>query len=88
MPRKPADVVGFVVARVAAAAAAILIVIVVAGFFLAHQASGPVASWATASESVTGIMASTRRSSPRSRSVSRWLAAMAPARRFRPILVR
>jgi hypothetical protein len=49
MPRKPADVVGFVVARVAAAAAAILIVFVVAGFFLAHQASGPAASWATAS---------------------------------------
>jgi hypothetical protein len=49
MPRKPADVVGFVVARIAAAAAAVLIVIVVAGFFLAHQASGPVASWATAS---------------------------------------
>jgi hypothetical protein len=49
MPRKPADVVGFVVARVAAAAAAILIVFVVAGFFLAHQASGPAASWATSS---------------------------------------
>ena len=49
MPRKPADVVGFVVARVAAAAAAILIVIVVAGFFLAHQASGPTAGWATSS---------------------------------------
>jgi hypothetical protein len=49
MPRKPADVMGFVVARVAAAAAAILIVIVVAGFFLAHQASGPTASWATSS---------------------------------------
>ena len=49
MPRKPADVVGFVVARVAAAAAAILIVFVVAGFFLAHQASGPSAGWATAS---------------------------------------
>jgi len=47
MPGKPADVVGFVVARVAAAAAAILVVIVVAGFFLAHQASGPAASWAT-----------------------------------------
>jgi hypothetical protein len=47
MPRKPADLVGFIVARVAAAAAAILIVIVVAGFFLAHQASGPAASWAT-----------------------------------------
>ena len=49
MPRKPADVVGFVVARVAAAAAAIVIVFVVAGFFLAHQASGPAASWATSS---------------------------------------
>ena len=49
MPRKPADVVGFVVARVAAAGAAILIVFVVAGFFLAHQASGPAASWATSS---------------------------------------
>ncbi|HEY1672595.1 MAG TPA: hypothetical protein VGG50_07745 [Streptosporangiaceae bacterium] len=49
MPRKPADVVGFVVARVAAAAAAIAIVFVVAGFFLAHQASGPAASWATSS---------------------------------------
>jgi hypothetical protein len=49
MPRKPADVVGFAVARVAAAAAAILIVIVVAGFFLAHQASGPAAGWATSS---------------------------------------
>ncbi|HWG11746.1 MAG TPA: hypothetical protein VG268_00595 [Streptosporangiaceae bacterium] len=49
MPGKPADVVGFVVARVAAAAAAILVVIVVAGFFLAHQASGPAASWATSS---------------------------------------
>ncbi len=49
MPRKPADVVGFVVARVAAAAAAVLIVIVVAGFFLAHQASGPTASWAASS---------------------------------------
>lgn len=49
MPRKPADVVGFVVARVAAAVAAIVIVFVVAGFFLAHQASGPAASWATSS---------------------------------------
>ncbi len=49
MPRKPADVVGFVAARVAAAAAAIVIVFVVAGFFLAHQASGPAASWATSS---------------------------------------
>jgi hypothetical protein len=49
MPRKPADVVGFVAARVAAAAAAVLIVIVVAGFFLAHQASGPVAGWAASS---------------------------------------
>lgn len=49
MPRKPADVLGFVVARVAAAAAAVLIVFVVAGFFLAHQASGPSASWATSS---------------------------------------
>jgi hypothetical protein len=49
MPRKPADMVGFVVARVAAAAAAVLIVFVVAGFFLAHQASGPAASWATSS---------------------------------------
>jgi hypothetical protein len=47
MPGKPAEVVRFAVARVAAAAAAILIVIVVAGFFLAHQASGPVAGWAT-----------------------------------------
>ena len=49
MPRKPADVLGFVVARVAAAAAAVLIVFVVAGFFLAHQASGPTAGWATSS---------------------------------------
>ena len=49
MPRKPADVLGFVTARVAAAAAAILIVIVAAGFFLAHQASGPTAGWATSS---------------------------------------
>ena len=49
MSRKPADVVGFVVARVAAAAAAIAIVFLAAGFFLGHQASGPAASWATSS---------------------------------------
>jgi hypothetical protein len=49
MPGKPADVVGFVVVRVAAAAAAILVVFVVAGFVLAHQASGPAAGWARSS---------------------------------------
>jgi hypothetical protein len=49
MPGKPADVAGFVVARVAAAAAAIVVVFVVAGFVLAHQASGPAAGWARSS---------------------------------------
>jgi hypothetical protein len=45
-PGKPTDWVSFVLTRVLAAAAAVLIVIVVAGFFLAHEASGPAAGWA------------------------------------------
>ena len=47
MARRPADMVSFVAVRVAAAAAAVLVAVIVAGFVLAHQASGPVADWAS-----------------------------------------